>query len=523
MSNNDAKSILHNYWSLSHFKIIVESTVIGFVTGILIVLFRLAIEKVLQFSLCLYSFLHIHPWLIPIWSVFLILFGLIIGFMVQKEPMIAGSGIPQVKGILIRRLEMSWWKVIIGKFFGAVVGILGGLSLGREGPSVQIGAAVGQGFGKLMKRSKLDERLFITCGASAGLAAAFNAPFAGLMFALEEIHKNFSPLIMVYALVASIVADFVSANFFGLRPVFRFKDLISLPLDKYFVLIILGIITGIFGVLFNKVLLATQKAYQKLIFIPANLRPIIAFLIAGLVGYSLPDVLGGGHDLISKVVTRNYSIRMLIILLMVKFLFTMISYGSSTPGGIFLPLLSIGALTGAIYGKSLTILSIIDKQYITNLIIFAMAGYFSAIVKAPVTGIILIVEMTGSFSHLLSVSIVCLVAYIISDILNSRPIYEQLLERILSRNVGVYKKQQDSKIVLESFVCVGSQIENKKIKEIKWTENTLVVAIRRGGREIIPRGNTEIWAGDCLVLLVNENKVAEVKKWLENMIEGCKM
>lgn len=521
MSNNDTKSILHGYWSLSHLKIIVESTTIGFLTGILIVLFRFIIEKALQFSLYIYSLLHIHPWLIPVWGIFLILFGLIIGFIVQREPMVAGSGIPQVKGVLIRRLEMNWWKVIIGKFLGGAIGILGGLSLGREGPSIQIGSAVGQGFGKILKRSKLDERLFITCGASAGLSAAFNAPFAGLIFALEEIHKNFSPLIMIYALVASIISDFVSANFFGLRPIFRFRGLISLPLDKYFVLIILGIITGIFGTLFNIALLKTQKVYQKLIFIPAQARPIIAFLIAGLVGYVLPDVLGGGHNLINKVVSRNYSIKMLIVLLIVKFLFTMISYGSSTPGGIFLPLLSIGALTGAIYGEILNAISVIGKQYVINLIVFAMAGYFSAIVKAPITGIILIVEMTGSFTHLLSVSIVCLVAYIASDILKSRPIYEQLLERILSRGADVYKKQHNSKIVLESFVCVGSQIEKKMIKEIKWPENTLVVAIRRGGREIVPKGNTQIYAGDCLLLLVNEDKVADVKRWLESMIEGC--
>ncbi|MDG9688473.1 chloride channel protein, partial [Streptomyces sp. DH18] len=133
--------------------------------------------------------------------------------MVKNEPMISGSGIPQVEGVLLRELDMTWWKVILGKFFGGVLSIGSGLSLGREGPSVQLGAAIGQGFSKVFRRIKIEEKYLITSGASAGLAAAFNAPLAGAMFALEEVHKNFSPLILLSALSSALSADFIASSF----------------------------------------------------------------------------------------------------------------------------------------------------------------------------------------------------------------------------------------------------------------------------------------------------------------------
>jgi H+/Cl- antiporter ClcA len=170
------------------------------------------------------------PILILPWIGVLIIIGYIVGLMVKHEPMISGSGIPQVEGVLLRKLDMSWWRVILGKFIGGILSIGSGLSLGREGPSVQLGAAVGQGFSKVFKRVKIEEKYLITSGASAGLAAAFNEPLAGVMFALEEVHKNFSPLVLLSALSA----DFIASGFFGLKPVFTFVNLTTLPLNLYF-------------------------------------------------------------------------------------------------------------------------------------------------------------------------------------------------------------------------------------------------------------------------------------------------
>jgi H+/Cl- antiporter ClcA len=507
-------------WYDFRLKIIIEGMVVGVFAGILIVCYRYLLQKSFEFWQNMYSLQLKHHWLIPIWLLGLITGGWFVGKLVKKEPMISGSGIPQIEGVLLQKLHMNWWKVILGKFLGGIICIGAGLSLGREGPSIQMGAAAGQGFSRLFKRVKLEEKYLITCGASAGLAAAFNAPIAGVIFALEEVHKNFSPLVMTSALAASLTADYVSKEFFGLKPIFDFKQISPIPLNKYIFLIILGIIVGLLGIVFNKTLLKTQEIYAKLKWLPSEAKIIVAFLIAGILGLVVPEVLGGGHEIISSIVTTSFSLRVLLLILFVKFFFTMVSYGSSAPGGIFLPLLVIGALLGIVYGKIINHLVGFSQAYIANFVILAMAGYFTAIVKAPITGCILITEMTGSFSHLLSVGLVCLTAYIVVDVLNSKPIYEVLLERILNNGTNQIKGRKDTKVIIETAIFMGSMLDGKKIKEMEWPPYCLVVGIKRGEMEIIPNGDTKMLAGDYLIVLSNEDNAAEIRECLSKAGES---
>ena len=154
-----------------------------------------------------------------------------------------------------------------------------------------------------------------------------------------------------------------------------------------------------------------------------------------------------------------------------------------------------------------------------NFIILAMAGYFTAIVRAPITGSILITEMTGSLSHLLSLSLMSMVAYVTADFLKSEPIYESLLERIVKNNKKAEgESKSNGKIIIEVPVCADSQIDNKMLKDVKLPENCLIVSIKRGNKEVIPRGNTTLLSGDILILLVNENQEASIK---DSLMEMC--
>ena len=518
--HNTYSTIFH--WHSFRLKLVFEGAAIGIFAGLLIVLYRFALEKAMSILHLIYSNLSIKVYLIPVWIVILLIIGVILSKIVNFEPMVSGSGIPQVEGVLLRKLKMSWWKVIIGKFFGGILAIGSGLSLGREGPSVQLGAAVGQGFSKIFKRVKLEEKFLITSGASAGLAAAFNAPLAGVMFALEEVHKNFSPLVLLSSLAAALSADYVSSGFFGLKPVFNLKSLTVIPLKAYLYIIVLGVILGGLGVLFNKSILKTQGLYKRLKFIPQKYTIMLPLLISVILGFVLPQVLGGGHELIEDILsTDNISITFLVVLLLAKFLFTMASYGSGAPGGIFLPLLSIGALIGGIYGYSVVTLFNLDTSYINNFIVLAMAGYFTAIVRAPITGIILITEMTGSFNHLLSLAIVSITAYIVADLLGSKPIYESLLERILNKQGETVTGNKKHKSILEFAICMGSELDGKEIKDIKWPSQCLLVAVRRGEQEIIPGGNTVLLAGDYLIVLTNDDRVSKINDSFARLIESC--
>ncbi|WP_160670985.1 ClC family H(+)/Cl(-) exchange transporter [Clostridium sp. C8-1-8] len=514
--NNAYNTISH--WQDFKIKIMLEGIIVGIFSGLLVVLYRIALEKAesLRNQLIVANSSNIIVDII--WFIILIIGAVIVGKLVESEPMISGSGIPQVEAVLRGRLKMNWLPVIVKKFIGGVISIGAGLSLGREGPSIQLGAAVGQGFSKIFKRLKVEERYLITSGASAGLSAAFNAPLAGVMFALEEVHKHFSPLVLLSAMSASLTADVVSRYFFGLNPVFNFKNITLLPLSYYGYIVVLGIVVGLFGVVYNYSLMNALKLYGKQKWLSGRFKPIIPFVLAGVLMLFLPVVLGGGHSIINELISGNFTLKMLVLILVVKFLYSMISFGSGAPGGIFFPLLVLGALTGAIFAKTLVYFFGLDPMYINNFIILAMAGYFAAIVRAPITGSILITEMTGSLNHLLSLSIVSIVAYIVADLLKSEPIYESLLERLVKgRDKQKYSDSETNKVILEIPVLMDSDIEDKHIKDLSLPKDCLVVAIKKGEKEVIPRGDTIIAAGDFLHIIVNESGAAEINEYLSDM------
>jgi len=488
------------------FKLFIEGTIIGIFVGILIVAFRLVLEKAEEFRAYLYTVLRMQNIGASILLfVGLVIIGIILACIVAKLPMSAGSGIPQVKGVLVGQFKVeNPVSLILGKLGGGILGIGAGLSLGREGPSIQLGATLGQIISRRLKCVKIEEKYLITCGASAGLAAVFNAPLAGVIFALEELHKNFSPLVLISAMAASLSADVVTQIFFGQGPIFSFQNLPVFPLPYLVYLAGLGIICGLSGALFNKSLLKSLNLYGKFK-LPKVLHPVVPLLIAGILGFVLPEVLGGGNNLVNALDEKNYAITFVLILLIAKFIFTMLSYGSGVPGGIFLPLLVIGSLTGNLYGQLLAHNLPGNLAFINNYTVYAMAAYFAAIVKAPVTGSILITEMTGSFHHLLPLIFVSMAAYIVADILKSEPVYELLYERAAGQQKsGISGNGAGERVIHEIVVCLGCQIVDKKVKDISWPKGCLLVGIKRGESEIIPKGNTLLKAGDYLFALVQE-------------------
>ncbi|MPQ45068.1 ClC family H(+)/Cl(-) exchange transporter, partial [Clostridium tarantellae] len=504
MKNVNTNNLLESRANL-RIKLIIQGAVVGLFTGLVIVLNRIAISKFSKVFKELYISSK-DSWM-KILGVFCLLaiMGLLTGLMVKKDNMISGSGIPQVKGILLNKLKMNWFRILIYKFVGGVLALTAGLSVGREGPSVQIGASIGEGYSKLSKRDEIKKDFLITAGASAGLTAAFNSPLSGVIFALEEVHRSFSTLVLITAMSSALVADFITKNFLGMDPVLDFSSITVLPLKYYWALLILGIIVGCSGVLFSKGILVFQNIYGKFKKLSIEYKVMIPFLVTGIVGFLAPKLLGGGHDVIMSLSNSGLSIKVLLIIFILKFLLILICFGSGVPGGIFLPLLLLGALLGDIFGLAICNISGIPTIFIINFIILAMAGHFASIVKAPITGIVLILEMTGSFDHILSIAIVVLVSYVTSDILRSEPIYESLLERLLHK-VGIKScNGNTNKKLLEIGVEIGSHVEGKLLKNLDWPKECLLVAIKRGDQEIIPRGDIRILAGDYLVALVNDN------------------
>jgi len=508
--------LLHSWYDIK-LSLFFEGLLVGVVAGGITVAFRLLIEGAGSLRETIYSALEGSALLIAAWFALLILVGLGLGLLGKKLPMIGGSGIPQVKGYLLRQFKIDWLKDLIGKFVGGVLALGFGLSLGREGPSIQLGSCVGKGVGKLLRRPEVEEKYLVMGGAGAGLAAAFNAPLAGVVFVMEELQRSLSPAMLVCVIGACVASDFVSKQVVGLSPVFSFTGITALPLSYYSLLLVLGALCGLVGKAFNLSITKLSDLYAK---IPKKLsiaKPVIPLLIVGVLGFFVPELLGGGQGLIVSVSGIQINIGWVAILIVAKLLLTSVCYGSGVPGGIFLPLLVIGALIGKGFGAGCTALFGLNSGFEINFLILGMTAFFAGVVHAPVTGTILITEMTGSFQHLLALLTVSMAAYVVSDLIQSFPIYDRLLERMLrSGHATRADIGSEGKLIMEIPVSMGSYLENRLIRDIRWPSRCLIVGVRRGDKEILPVGDTQIIAGDCVIVLADK-KQGSYKMELVNM------
>jgi len=504
---------IKRHLDLTRFNEIGRGLLVGLVAGVVVSIFRYCIERGLTLVQWVYSQINATPWLVLPWIGLSLLVAFLVGLLVKQTPDIKGSGIPQVEGQLAGELDYQWWPVLWKKFVGGILGIGSGLFLGREGPSIQLGATIGQGFAETTHQTGADRRSLIAGGAAAGLSAAFNAPIASTLFVLEEVYHNFSPIIWTTALASAIASNFISLNFFGLVPVLHIPYAQTLPLTQYGNLIGLGVFLGILGYLYQNVTLTMPNWYAKLR-LPSWLNGIVPFMLVIPIGLWWPQFLGGGNAVILNLAKLPPILTALIGIFVLRFVFSTVSYGSGLPGGIFLPILSLGAILGAIYAQAAVALGWMQAQYVTNFIIIAMAGYFAGIGKAPFTAILLITEMVGTLQHLMPLAVVSLTAYLVVDLLGGAPIYEALLEKLTQPKRREYCGVQDR---LEVPIFEGAVIEGHQVRDFQWPKESLLIAIRRGERQVIPHGDTLMRAGDTLIILTDRNNRAWVRQQIDQL------
>lgn len=489
---------IHGSYKLSQIKAIGNGIIIGILAGSIVSVFRWSIQHLLVFMRYLYTnSLHHLDLLLACLAINLII-SLVAGIFLKQQPDIKGSGIPQVEGQLLGEIDYNWWSILWRKFVGGILAIGSGLYLGREGPSIQLGSTLGQGVARLFKQVGFDRQVLISSGAAAGLSAAFNAPIASTLFVLEEIYHNFSTNIWIVSLTSAITSDMVAAYVFGLKPVLYMRST-PLPL-KYFVWVLaLGVILGGLGRLYQFIILRIGKWYAHT-HLPWYFNGIIPLILVIPMGMAYPRLLGGGSDIILHLNAAGYSTLLLVLFFVLRFVFSMISYGSGLPGGIFLPILCLGGLIGAIVGNVLVGLHLLDPLYFSTFIIMGMAGYFAAISKAPFTAILLITEMVGTLSHLLGLAVASLVAYAVIDFLDGKPVYYSMLRQLLKtkEQLNLGKTAQ-----IIQPVYAGSLMDGRTVGQIKWPRGALLTKIQRNGLEIVPSGNTLIRWGDTLYINVS--------------------
>jgi chloride channel protein, CIC family len=346
-------------------------------------------------------------------------------------PHAAGSGIPHVEAVVRGELPQAPFRLIPVKFFGGLLAIGAGLALGREGPSVQMGASLAHLVGKVFGRNRLDCRVLVAAGAGAGLGTAFNAPIAGAVFVLEELVRRFEHRIAIGALGASATALGVARLLLGDAPDFHvnalgYEDAGTRPL--YFAF---GAFAGLLAIAYNRMLLATIATAHRLIPAPVELRAGLVGAAVGILAWFAPDLIGGGDAITQSVLAGGVPLAAIPAAFLVRFALGAVSYAAGTPGGLFAPMLVLGAQFGFLSGGICRILlPYLDVQP-EGFAIVGMAAFFAGVVRAPITGIVLVTEMTASVSMLLPMLCACAVAMLVPALLKDPPIYESLRERAL--------------------------------------------------------------------------------------------
>ncbi len=425
------------HWA-NRLLLVLEGAAVGAVAASVIASFRILRDSAAPL---IYSWLSLWQdqwWIAPLWLVILIAAARFLGWLVQKVPLISGSGIPQTEFVIMGRLHISrmdWLKVLIAKFIGCLVAMLGGLSLGRAAPCVQMGAASAALVNGLWEHISFSGHIHISAGAAAGLTAAFGSPVAGLLFVFEEMHTRRTRLGFIVVLAAVITAEAVTRFVFGLGTLFPFGNIAAASLSMLWLVLPLGLFCGAAGAAYSHALIGLKNAEALHTPLSQNWRILPPMLAAFVLAFTFPSVLGGGDELIVSLAqltpTPQSMLRLLAVTLVLKISFALFSYTGNVPGGILMPILCIGALLGALYGQSLLALGLADAETWPMFIIYGMAGFFSAVIRTPYTGTAVAAEVSGSFISLPGCALSAFLASWTADRLRTAPIYASMRAAIV--------------------------------------------------------------------------------------------
>ncbi|WGD30332.1 H(+)/Cl(-) exchange transporter ClcA [Ancylobacter sp. WKF20] len=356
-------------------------------------------------------------------------------FLVRRfAPEAGGSGVPEIEGAMEGLREVRWHRVLPVKFFGGLLALSSGMVLGREGPTIHMGASVAKAAADLTKMVAQDMRGLLAAGGAAGLAAAFNAPLAAVLFVIEETRRQFPYSARTYigVVLASLTGAVVTQMFTGDIPYMRLA-VDTLPLAVLPAFAGLGLILGGVGTVFNRTLIGSldrvRDLGQRSSF---YLFPLVVGMVVGVLMFALPEATQGGELLAVQLAQENRTVLALALIVLLRFVMTMASYSTGVAGGIFAPILALATTIGLCYGAALELFLPLPDRMEVVLAIAAMGGLFAATIGAPLVGMVLVMELTGAYTALVPVMLTTIIANMVALALGNRPIYEVLLERTLA-------------------------------------------------------------------------------------------
>lgn len=485
------------------FPAFIFGSVTGVITAVVITLYKLCAKYVIELSGVLYSLLSDNLIFIPLVLAALFFVSLLYSRVYKRMPNIKGGGIPTSIGILRGFIPFRVIGTLVGTFFLSLSTFLFGVPLGNEGPSVQMGTAIGKGsVFPFRKKHRAWERYSMTAGACSGFSVATGASVSGIMFAIEEAHQRISPMIVIVAsssvAVSRVVTELIAPLVGVSVTLFPELELLKMPTLDVWIPVVIGILLGLFAVLFLRFYsLIADTLADKIRKVPDYVKIFIAFALTLALGLISSSFISTGHHLILEIFEGNVALHMLLLIIIIRPMLTVFANSNSITGGIFLPILAIGAVFSALIAKGALALGM-DSEYYTVILVLGICACISGMMKMPLTAIVFAIEALSCYGNILHVVTVSVVAFVITELFGAKSINDSVLDNRLEL---LYEGKEPK--VIDAFVTVkeGSFAVGKQIRDILWPANLFVLSLKHSeakGAEVDEHGSSAIRAGDTL-------------------------
>ncbi len=472
-----------NHISRSLFPCIVFSVITGFFAAILITVFKIMVEWVLHLSGWAYESVRANPVLIPILIITAALIGVMASLLLSKSHSCRGGGIPTsvaaIKGIFSFRWVTSAFLLPIS----ALLTFLAGLPLGTEGPCVQMGTAVGDGvvqcFGK--EKYKGWRRYVMTGGASAGFSIATASPISAIIFAMEELHKHFSPILLSVAsisvITAQITAKALAAIGIGELGFFGLSELQAIPAGLFFAPLLLGVVSGVCSILFTRLYHHVDRMMYLILkrFSIKIVLPVL-FAVVSVVGFFFADALGSGHSLIHSLFTNGAAWYALVLLFLIRAIGMILCNTSGATGGVFLPTLAFGAMIGALCGNAMIALGWIGEEYYVLMVVLGITSFLGATSRIPLTACVFAIESLGGIYNVLPIVITTTVALLIVESSGLEDLTDKIIDAKLHK---ITKGKTPFDVETSLTVNPNAFVVGKELRDVLWPNSCVVVAFKR--------------------------------------------
>ena len=502
------------------FPALIYATLTGVCVGTCIVIFKFCASHIIHASGTVYALLREHPGYLPIAVGVLFACAVLCAVVYRFHSNLRGGGIPTSIGILRGLIPFRWIYNFCGVFAMSMLTFFLGVPLGTEGPSVQIGTALGRGVTRMGSRTAGKkhaawDRYLMTAGACAGFCTATDAPISGMMFAIEEAHQRISPMIILVSTI-SVTAAKVTSNLLspllGINTyLFAPMRLITLKPGELWLPILIAIAVGLFAVLFLKYYLLLRTLWQKFTALLHRMMPkfmkttvgaalplFVVFLITLIAGCISETNLSSGHHLIEELMHGHLAWFMLIVFVMVRMSVMIFANSAGLTGGMFLPIMALGAMISSIIGGYLITHTPLTSGYYPVVVVLGITACIASMMKMPLTAIVFAIEALSAHDNIVPVLIVSVLSYFITEVFDVEPINEVVLEHRLED-----MRHGKEPVTVDTTVTVGADTfaVGKQVRDIFWPANLFVLAVRRdteNKEEMDERGDKTLRVGDTL-------------------------